>query len=164
MKRHRLALPLLLSASAVLAACRSGDPSSGIVASGHVEATEVLVSSEVPGTLVKLVVDEGATVTAGQELAQVDTADTELQLAAARAERATAAAELRLHGELIVKLSDILGVSSEELLGLKKAPSNGVLKNRRLLRRLQAIERLPRRDQQALLRTIDRFLDSFRTG
>jgi transcriptional regulator with XRE-family HTH domain len=70
--------------------------------------------------------------------------------------------ELRLHGQLIVKLSEILGVSSEELLGLKKAPSNGVLKNRRLLRRLQAIERLPRRDQQALLRTIDRFLDSFR--
>lgn len=70
--------------------------------------------------------------------------------------------ELRLHGQLIVKLSEVLGVSSEELLGLKKAPSNGVLKNRRLLRRLQAIERLPRRDQQALLRTIDRFLDSFR--
>jgi transcriptional regulator with XRE-family HTH domain len=72
--------------------------------------------------------------------------------------------ELRLHGQLIVKLSQILGVSSEELLGLKKAPSNGALKNRRLLRRLQAIERLPRRDQQALLRTIDRFLDSFRTS
>jgi transcriptional regulator with XRE-family HTH domain len=72
--------------------------------------------------------------------------------------------ELRLHGQLIVKLSEILGVSSEELLGLKKAPSNGVLKNRRLLRRLQAIERLPRRDQQALLRTIDRFLDSFRAS
>ena len=71
--------------------------------------------------------------------------------------------ELRLHGELIVKLSSILGVSAEELLGLKAAPSNGVLKNRRLMRRLQAIERLPRRDQQALLRTIDRFLDSFRT-
>jgi transcriptional regulator with XRE-family HTH domain len=72
--------------------------------------------------------------------------------------------ELRLHGQLIVKLSEILGVSSEELLGLKKVPSNGVLKNRRLLRRLQAIERLPRRDQQALLRTIDRFLDSFRAS
>ena len=70
--------------------------------------------------------------------------------------------ELRLHGELIVKLSGILGVSAEELLGLKAAPSNGALKNRRLVRRLQAIERLPRRDQQALLRTIDRFLDSFR--
>lgn len=72
--------------------------------------------------------------------------------------------ELRLHGQLIVKLSQILGVSSEELLGLKKAPTNGVLKNRRLLRRLEAIERLPRRDQQALLRTIDRFLDSFRAS
>ena len=72
--------------------------------------------------------------------------------------------ELRLHCELIVKLSDILGVSSEELLGLKKAPSNGALKNRRLMRRLQEIERLPRRDQQALLRTIDRFLDSFRAS
>src|SRR6266545_1662181 len=65
--------------------------------------------------------------------------------------------ELRLHGQLIVKLSEILGVSSEELLALKKAPANGAIKNRRLLRRLQEIERLPRRDQQALLRTIDRF-------
>lgn len=71
--------------------------------------------------------------------------------------------ELRLHGQLIVKLTQVLGVSSEELLGLKKAASNGAIKNRRLLRRLQEIERLPRRDQQALLRTIDRFLESFRT-
>lgn len=72
--------------------------------------------------------------------------------------------ELRLHGQLIVRLSEILGVSSEELLGLKKAPSNGAIKNRRLLRRLQAIERLPRRDQQALLRTIDRFLEGSRAS
>jgi transcriptional regulator with XRE-family HTH domain len=70
--------------------------------------------------------------------------------------------ELRLHGQLIVKLTQILGVSSEELLGLKKLAPNGAIKNRRLLRRLQEIERLPRRDQQALLRTIDRFLESFR--
>lgn len=70
--------------------------------------------------------------------------------------------ELRLHGELIIKLADILGVSSEEILGLKKTPSSGTLRNRRLLRRLQQIDRLPRRDQQALLRTIDRFLESFR--
>lgn len=69
--------------------------------------------------------------------------------------------ELRLHGQLIVKLTAILGVTSEELLGLKKPTSNGAIKNRRLLRRLQAIDRLPRRDQQALLRTIDRFLESF---
>jgi len=72
--------------------------------------------------------------------------------------------ELRLHGQLIVKLTDILAVSSEELLGLKKSPSNGSIRNRRLLRRLQQIDKLPRRDQQALLRTIDRFLESFRTS
>jgi transcriptional regulator with XRE-family HTH domain len=71
--------------------------------------------------------------------------------------------ELRLHGQLIVKLTDILAVSSEELLGLKKSPSNGSIRNRRLLRRLQEIDKLPRRDQQALLRTIDRFLESFRS-
>lgn len=72
--------------------------------------------------------------------------------------------ELRLHGELIVKLTQILRVSSEELLGLEKAKGNGTpVKNRRLARRIQEIERLPRRDQQALLRTIDRFLESFRT-
>jgi transcriptional regulator with XRE-family HTH domain len=72
--------------------------------------------------------------------------------------------ELRLHGQLIVKLTDILAVSSEELLGLKRSPSNGPIRNRRLLRRLQDIDKLPRRDQQALLRTIDRFLESFRTS
>jgi transcriptional regulator with XRE-family HTH domain len=72
--------------------------------------------------------------------------------------------ELRLHGELIVKLTHILGVSAEELLGLEKTKGNGAsIKNRRLARRLQEIDRLPRRDQQALLRTIDRFLESFRT-
>jgi transcriptional regulator with XRE-family HTH domain len=69
--------------------------------------------------------------------------------------------ELRLHGELIVKLTQILGCSAEELLGLERPRSNGST-NRRLLRRIQDIERLPRRDQQALLRTIDRFLESFR--
>ena len=69
--------------------------------------------------------------------------------------------ELRLHGELIVKLTEILGCSAEELLGLEKPRTNGAI-NRRLLRRIQEIERLPRRDQQALLRTIDRFLESFR--
>ena len=71
---------------------------------------------------------------------------------------------LRLQGQLIVKLTDILAVSSEELLGLKKSPSNGSIRIRRLLRRLQEIDKLPRRDQQALLRTIDRFLESFRTS
>jgi len=52
-----------------------------------------------------------------------------------------------------------LGVSADELLGVTKAPANnGPIKNRRLYRQLQNIEKLPKRDQQALLRTIDAFL------
>lgn len=66
--------------------------------------------------------------------------------------------ELRLHGQLIVKLTRILRVSADELLGLEPLKSTGPVKNRQLLRRLQQLDRLPRRDQQALLRTIDAFL------
>ena len=77
-------------------ACRRGDDASLIVASGHVEATEVRVSTKVAGVVSSLAVDEGHVVAAGQELAQIDTTDTRLALDAARAERAQAEAELRL--------------------------------------------------------------------
>ena len=64
---------------------------------------------------------------------------------------------LRLHGELIAKIARILGVSADELLGLSAADKRS-LTNRRLARRLQAFDKLPKRDQEALLRTIDAFL------
>ena len=64
---------------------------------------------------------------------------------------------LRLHGELIVELTKILDVTADQLLGLKET-KNGTAKNRRLLRKLQQLELLPRRDQQALMRTIEAFL------
>jgi len=70
--------------------------------------------------------------------------------------------ELRLHGQLIVKLTQILSVSSEELLGLEAPRARSTATDRRFLRRLQEIEHLPRRDQQALLRTIDSFLKAAR--
>lgn len=66
---------------------------------------------------------------------------------------------LRLHGEVIAQLTAILGISADELLGLKpETQSAGAVKNRRLARRLQAIEKLSKRDQDALLRTIDAFV------
>ncbi len=66
---------------------------------------------------------------------------------------------IRLHGELIVQLAQILGVTADELLGVEKAAKkNGSVKNRRLLRQVQALDKLNKRDQQALLRTIDLFL------
>lgn len=78
------------------AACGDGDDDGRILASGHVEATEVLVSTKVGGTLQVLSVDEGMEVQAGQELARIDTVDTTLALASARADRAIAQAELSL--------------------------------------------------------------------
>lgn len=65
---------------------------------------------------------------------------------------------LRLNADLILKLTQILKVSSDELLGLRPATAGRPSGNRRLARKLEEIERLPRRDQEALLRTIDAFL------
>ena len=66
---------------------------------------------------------------------------------------------LRPHAEMIIRFSIALGVSTDELLGVvvpdKKEDTP---KSRRILRRLKKIESLPRRDQEALLRTIDAFL------
>ena len=50
-------------------------------------------------------------------------------------------------------------VSADELLGIKAgAQRNGSIKNRRLLRQVQAIEKLSKRDQQAVIRTIEAFI------
>lgn len=68
---------------------------------------------------------------------------------------------LRLHGELILQLSEILGATPNHLLGLNGDEDLDLappIKNRRLYRRVQAIDQLPRRDQDALIRTIDAFL------
>lgn len=74
---------------------------------------------------------------------------------------------LRPHPEMIVRFALTLGISTDELLGVA-APDkrNGARApaSRRVLRRLQKIETLPRRDQEALLRTIDAFLAARRAG
>ena len=70
--------------------------------------------------------------------------------------------ELRLHGELIMKIAGILGVSGDELLGLERVSRSSAVSNRRLARRIQQIDQLPKRDQEALLRTIDAFLSKSR--
>jgi len=66
--------------------------------------------------------------------------------------------KLRLHAEMVVRFANALGVSADELLGLEAVKQNGALKNRRVLRRVNQIDQLPKRDQDALLRTIDAFL------
>src|SRR6185369_13044681 len=60
-------------------------------------ATEVRVATKVAGRVAALPVHEGDRVTAGQELARIDTTDVELALAQAAADHDLADAELRLH-------------------------------------------------------------------
>jgi len=61
-----------------------------------VEATEVRVASEVGGRVVEMKAVEGARVSAGDLIARLDTADTELSLQRAQAERSQAQAQLAL--------------------------------------------------------------------
>jgi membrane fusion protein YbhG len=91
----RLAFAMFLVIPGLLACSRRSDPSL-IVASGHVEATDVRISTKIGGRLESLPVKEGDAVKAGQELAAVETTDVGLALLQARAEREQAAAELRL--------------------------------------------------------------------
>ena len=67
---------------------------------------------------------------------------------------------IKLSGETIAALCQILGASADELLGLEKPTraAGATIKNRRIYRQLQSIDRLPKRDQEALARTIDAFL------
>lgn len=68
----------------------------------------------------------------------------------------------RLHGDLIARIAKILKVSADTLLGLERSKDSKndeeLIKNRRIYKRLRNINKLPKRDQDALLRTIDAFL------
>ena len=80
----------------LFAGCRQGGDSSLIVTSGHVEATDVRISTKVQGYLESFPLKEGSLVKTGQELARIDVVDTKLALDATRAQRDQADAELRL--------------------------------------------------------------------
>lgn len=111
--------------AALAATCGDrGDPSR-IVASGHIEATEVRISAKVGGRILRLAVDEGDRVAEGQELAEIDTVDARLALQEAVAERARAEADLalRLAGarkEEIAEAEAEVARAAAELEGARK--------------------------------------------
>jgi len=62
--------------------------------------------------------------------------------------------------EFIAKIAEALDVTSDEIFGIEKRPAstdNDQLE-RRFIRRLRLVKDLPKRDQDALLRTMDAFL------
>lgn len=75
--------------------CRHA-PAGPTRATGYVEATEVRVAPEVGGRILAVDVAEGDHVAAGQVLARIDTADTELALRQVMAQRQQAQAQLAL--------------------------------------------------------------------
>jgi len=67
--------------------------------------------------------------------------------------------KLRLNAEMLTRFALALEVTSDQILGIdRQAKSPGKPQARRILRRLQALEKLPKRDQETVLRTIDAFL------
>jgi len=80
MKRKPLPIVLALLVAGAAACGRSGD-ATVVVASGHVEATEVRLATKVAGRIQELALEEGAEVHVGQEIARLDRTDAELILA-----------------------------------------------------------------------------------
>lgn len=68
--------------------------------------------------------------------------------------------KLRPNPDMIVRIATALKISADELLGMEAPAKKVAPLNRRFLRRLQAVDQLPKRDQEALLRTIDAFLSA----
>jgi HlyD family secretion protein len=83
-------------AALFLGGCARGTDGTQILASGHVEATEVRISTKVAGRLESLLLQEGDVVRVAQVLGTIATTDLKLALEQARAERDQAAAEYRL--------------------------------------------------------------------
>lgn len=73
--------------------------------------------------------------------------------------------KLRPYADVVTRFAEALDVSTDELLGTAKAKKTRTKPlNRRFLRRLRDIDLLPKRDQDALLRTIDAFLSARKAG
>ncbi len=89
-------LSTLLLVAGLGLGCRTEAASASIVASGHVEATDIHISAKVAGRLIEAPLREGDVVKAGQMVSQQDTTDVEILMRQAESERAQASAELRL--------------------------------------------------------------------
>lgn len=87
---------LLAAIIAAASACQEPPPADRVRVSGQAEATDVQVAAQVGGRLLERKVNEGARVERGAVLAVIDTADAEISLARARADRDQADAQLRL--------------------------------------------------------------------
>jgi len=87
---------LVCTVTLAASACAPDTPANVLRVSGHVEATEVHVASEVGGRILELRAAEGDRLNRGDVIARLDTRDTELQVQRGRADRAASVAQLKL--------------------------------------------------------------------
>lgn len=66
--------------------------------------------------------------------------------------------KIRPHPEMIVRFALALGVSADQLLGIKKPKEAGKMPGLKMLRRIKKIEELPPSKQKTLLHIIDTFV------
>jgi len=71
---------------------------------------------------------------------------------------------VRMHGVLIAAFAKTLGASADEILGLDKPRRNGASTDRRVVRLLQEINGLSRRERDALLKTISNYVRGARAS
>lgn len=93
MKRPHLILIITVFG---IAGCRAPVTGGAIVASGHVEATDIHISAKVGGRLEEVPLQEGDIAKVGQLLARQSTTDVELTVRQVTADREQVAADLRL--------------------------------------------------------------------
>jgi membrane fusion protein YbhG len=92
----RAGLFLLIASLGAAGACAQAPPADRVRVSGQIEATDVQVAAPVGGRLLERRVNEGDRVKSGDIVARLDTADAELALSRAKAERDQADAQMRL--------------------------------------------------------------------
>ena len=68
--------------------------------------------------------------------------------------------KIRLYDEMVARFAIALGVSADDILGLKEYPYEKYIPSLRIMKRLRQIEKLSQTDQKALLRNIDMFLQA----
>jgi HlyD family secretion protein len=93
---RRAGIFLTMAALAAAAGCAEPPPADRVRVSGQIEVTDVQVAAQVGGRLLERRVSEGDRVRQGDIVARLDTADAELALARAKAERDQADAQVRL--------------------------------------------------------------------
>ena len=67
---------------------------------------------------------------------------------------------LQVSAEMIIRLATALDVDANRILGMDTNNSSGSSPSLKIMRRLQAIEKLTLTDQKALLRTIDKYIQN----